>query len=57
MDVAMASMNMSMAQFRTNYTFGLMKMAMNDAESQAAAMIEMISDVPAPAQYGFDTWA
>ena len=57
MDVAMASMNMSMAQFQTNYTFGLMKMAMNDAESQAAAMIEMISDVPAPAQYGLDTWA
>ena len=57
MDVAMASMGMSMARFQTDYTFGLMKMAMNDAESQAAAMIEMMSDVSAPAQYGFDTWA
>ena len=57
MDVAMASMNMQMAQFQTNYTFGLMKMAMEDAESQAAAMIDMMSSVSAPAQYGFDTWA
>lgn len=57
MDVAMASMNMKMAQFQTNYAYGLMKMAMEDAESQAAAMIDMISSVPAPAQYGFDTWA
>lgn len=57
MDVAMASMGLSMAQFQTNYTFGLMKMAMNDAEQQAAAMIDMISSVSAPAQYSFDTWA
>lgn len=57
MDVAMASMGMQMAQFQTNYTYGLMKMAMNDAESQAEAMIDMISSVSAPAQYGFDVWA
>lgn len=57
MDVAMASMGMQMAQFQTNYTYGLMKMAMNDAESQAEAMIDMMSSVSAPAQYGFDVWA
>ena len=54
MDVAMASMNMQMAQFQTNYSYGLMKMAMEDAENQAAAMIDMISSVSAPAQYIFD---
>lgn len=47
----------SAAQFQTNYAFGLMKMAMQDAESQAQEMIEMLSDVPAPARYGFDVWA
>lgn len=52
-----AVMNMQMAQFQTNYTFGLMKMAMNDMESQAQDMIEMLSSVPAPAQYNFDVWA
>lgn len=57
MDVAMASMGISMARAQSNYAYGLMKMAMEDAESQAADMIEMISSVPAPAQYGFDTWA
>ena len=30
-----AVMGMQMAQFQTNYTFGLMKMAMDDMESQA----------------------
>lgn len=50
-------MGMQAAQFQTNYAFALMKMSMQDAESQAAAMIEMMSDVPAPAQYGFDVWA
>ena len=50
-------MGMQMAQLQTNYTYALMKMSMQDAESQAAAMIEMMSDVSAPAQYGFDTWA
>ncbi|WP_251317809.1 putative motility protein [Flintibacter muris] len=48
---------LSAAQFQTNYTFGLMKMAMRDMETQAQDMIEMLSDVPAPAQYGFDVWA
>lgn len=47
----------SAMQFQTNYAFALMKMSMQDAESQAQEMIEMLSDVPAPAQYGFDTWA
>ena len=47
----------SAMQFQTNYAFALMKMSMEDAESQAQEMIEMLSDVPAPAQYGFDVWA
>ena len=42
---------LSAAQFQTNYTFGLMKMAMRDAEAQAQEMIEMMSEVAAPAQY------
>jgi hypothetical protein len=50
-------MGMQMAQFQTNYTFALMKMSMEDAQNQAAAMVEMMSSVPAPAQYGFDVWA
>ena len=45
---------LSAAQFQTNYTFGLMKMAMRDAEAQAQEMIEMMSEVAAPAQYNFD---
>lgn len=52
-----AVMGMQMAQFQTNYTFGLMKMAMDDMESQAQALMEMMSSVPAPAQYNFDVWA
>ena len=52
-----AVMGMQMAQFQTNYTFGLMKMAMDDMESQAQALMEMMSSVPAPAQYSFDVWA
>lgn len=44
-------------QFQTNYTFALMKMSMRDMEAQAQEMLEMLSDVPAPAQYGFDVWA
>ena len=47
----------SAAQFQTNYAYAWMKMSMEDAEAQAQEMIEMLSDVPAPAQYGFDTWA
>lgn len=50
-------MGMQAAQFQTNYTYGLMKMAMNDAQNQAQAMIEMMSSVRAPAQYNFDVWA
>lgn len=41
-------------QFQTNYAFALMKMSMRDAETQAQELIEMLSDVPAPAQYNFD---
>lgn len=50
-------MGMQAAQIQSNYTYGLMKMAMNDMESQAQAMIEMMSSVRAPAQYGFDVRA
>lgn len=51
-------MGMQMAQLQTNYSYGLMKRAMNDAESQALALIEdMVAAVPAPAQYNFDVWA
>ena len=50
-------MGMQMAQIQTNYTYALMKMSMEDAQNQAAAMVEMMSSVPAPAQYGFDVWA
>lgn len=44
----------SAAQFQMNYTFGVMKMAMRDAEAQAQEMLEMMSEVAAPAQYNFD---
>ena len=51
-------MGMQMAQLQTNYSYGLMKRAMNDAESQALALIEvMVAAVPAPAQYNLDVWA
>lgn len=48
-------MGMKMAQLQTNYSYGLMKRAMNDMESQAMSLInDMVAAVPAPAQYGFD---
>ena len=47
----------SAMQLQNNYTFALMKMSMQDMETQAQDMIEMLSDVPAPAQYNFDVWA
>lgn len=51
-------MGMQMAQLQTNYSYGLMKRAMNDMESQAMSLInDMVAAVPAPAQYGFDVWA
>ena len=51
-------MGMQMAQLQTNYSYGLMKRAMNDAESQAMSLInDMMAAVPAPAQYNFDVWA
>ena len=49
-------MGMQMAQFQTNYSYGLMKRAMTDMESQAMSLInDMMSAVPA--QYNFDVWA
>ena len=51
-------MGMQMAQLQTNYSYGLMKRAMNDAESQARALIDdLVAAVPDPAQYNFDVWA
>lgn len=51
-------MGMQMAQLQTNYSYGLLKRSMDDAESQAISLInDMVAAVPAPAQYGFDTWA
>lgn len=47
----------SAMQLQNNYAFALMKMSMRDMEAQAQDMIEMLSDVPAPAQYNFDVWA
>lgn len=47
----------SAMQLQNNYAFALMKMSMRDMETQAQDMIEMLSDVPAPAQYNFDVWA
>ena len=45
-------MGMQMAQLQTNYTYGLMKRAMTDMESQAMSLInDMMSAVPA--QYNF----
>ncbi|MCI8304513.1 MAG: hypothetical protein HFF52_07785 [Lawsonibacter sp.] len=51
-------MGMQMAQLQTNYSYGLLKRSMNDAESQALSLInDMVAAVPAPAQYGFDVLA
>lgn len=51
-------MGMQMAQLQTNYSYGLMKRVMNDAESQAMSLInDMVAAVSAPAQYNFDVWA
>lgn len=51
-------MGMQMAQLQTNYSYGLMKRAMDDTESQAISLInDMVAAVPAPAQYSFDVWA
>ena len=51
-------MGMQMAQLQTNYSYGLMNRAMNDAESQAMSLInDMMAAMPAPAQYNFDVWA
>lgn len=47
----------SAMQLGSNYAFALMKMSMRDLETQAQEMLEMLSDVPAPAQYNFDVWA
>jgi len=44
----------SAVRFQTDYAFALMKMSMRDMEAQAQDMIEMMSEVSAPAQYNFD---
>jgi len=51
-------LGMQAAQLQIDYSYGLMKRAMDDMESQAMSLIEdMMSAVPAPAQYNFDVWA
>jgi len=51
-------LGMQAAQLQTNYSYGLMKRSMDDMESQALSLInDMMSAVPAPAQYNFDVWA
>ena len=53
-----AIMGMQTAQLQGAYSTALMKRSMDDAESQAISLInEMISSVPAPAQYSFDVYA
>ena len=53
-----AIMGMQTAQLQGAYSTALMKRSMTDAESQAISLInEMISSVPAPAQYSFDVYA
>ena len=59
MDGIMASyMNMQAQSLETAYNTAMMKMSMDSAKEQAAAMIDtMLEAVPAPAQYTFDVWA
>ncbi len=56
MDIAAASMSMSQAQFANAYDMAMIKKSMESMESQAQAMIDMMSSVPAPSQYGFDVY-
>ena len=53
-----SAMGMSAAMLQQNYSYALLKRSMDDAESQAMALIEsMVAATPAPAQYGVDVWA
>ena len=53
-----AIMGMQNFELQSAYSTALMKRSMTDAESQAISLInEMISSVPAPAQYSFDVYA
>ena len=53
-----SALAMNALQMQQNYSYALLKRSMDDAESQAMALIEdMVAAVPAPAQYGFDVWA
>lgn len=59
MDGIVASyMSMQAQNLQTAYTTAMMKMSMDSAKEQAAAMIDtMLEAVPAPSQYTFDVWA
>lgn len=52
-----SALAMNAVQLQQNYSYALLKRTMDDAESQAMALIEMMASVPAPAQYGFDVMA
>lgn len=53
--IAAASVDWSMYQVQGQYSTSLMKRAMDDMESQAMALIEMMGSVPS--QYSFDVRA
>lgn len=56
--VVEAIIGMQTAQIRSAYSIALMKRTMDDAESQAISLIQdMVTSVPAPAQYAFDVRA
>jgi hypothetical protein len=56
--LAAASIDLSLAKVQSSYSTALLKKTMDSEESQAASLIQgMLEAVPAPAQYGFDTWA
>lgn len=53
-----SAMGMSAYRLQEAYSTALLKRSMDDAESQAMALIDdMLAAVPAPSQYGFDVWA
>lgn len=56
--LAAASIDWSLAKVQSNYGTALLKKTMDSTEEQATALIQdMLQAGPAPAQYGFDTWA
>ena len=58
MDIVASYMSMQAQNLQTAYTTAMMKMSMDSAKEQAAAMIDtMLEAVPAPSQYTFDVWA